>query len=160
MKNTGKQFEENFKKSIPDNVFYYRFRDTATSFGKSEFVRFSITNIADAMLFDGKTLFLCELKHHFGKSIPFSAIEGNKTKEKQIIDLYNASQYDNIRSLLIIYFSDVDKCYALDIHKYLEFKQNNDRKSIPLDYLINNAICLKTIKLRTNIRVDLSPLFK
>lgn len=160
MKNTGKRFEENFKKSVPDNVYYYRFRDSGTSFGKGEFTRFTITNVADAMLFDGKTLFLCELKHHFGKSIPFSAIEGNKTKEKQIKDLLEASKFQNIKCLLIIYLSDCEECFALDVNKYLKFKQTYDRKSIDLDYLKDNAVSLKTIKLRTNIRLDLSPLFE
>ena len=46
MKNQGKIFEENFKKSLDlDNheLFYYRFKDSPASFGNQEndFVRFT-----------------------------------------------------------------------------------------------------------------------
>ena len=49
-KNSGKVFEENFRLSIPSNVYYYRFRDTAsTYYGGNNFLRFSNTNIADCL---------------------------------------------------------------------------------------------------------------
>ena len=34
-KNIGKVFEQNWKASIPDNVFYYRPPDSAQSFGSN-----------------------------------------------------------------------------------------------------------------------------
>ena len=32
MKNLGKKFEENFKQSVPNEIFYYRFRDSGSSY--------------------------------------------------------------------------------------------------------------------------------
>ena len=34
--NSGKRFENNFKNSVPENVFYYRFRDGTSSWSKEE----------------------------------------------------------------------------------------------------------------------------
>ena len=47
MKNIGKKFEEDFRKSIPDNMFYYRFRDSGGTWGGNEKMRFTPSNIAE-----------------------------------------------------------------------------------------------------------------
>ena len=77
MKNQGKIFEEDFRASLDledINLFYYRFKDTATSFGnqknqENQFIRFSNSNICDNMVFYKRNLFLCELKSHHRKII-------------------------------------------------------------------------------------------
>lgn len=155
-KNSGKVFEENFRLSIPSNVYYYRFRDTAsTYYGGNNFLRFSNTNIADCLLFNGQKLLLCELKAHKGSSIPLDCIIGKKSKQKQIDDLYNASKFENIECYLIAFFEDKELCYALPIKYFINFIENNDRKSIPIDYFEQNAINIEVIKLRTNYRYNL-----
>lgn len=68
MKNQGKVFEENFRKSLnlenPD-LFYYRLKDNPASFGdNNQFVRFTSKNIADSLLFYKGSLFICEMKSH------------------------------------------------------------------------------------------------
>lgn len=74
MKNQGKVFEENFRKSLnldnPD-LFYYRFKDSPASFGNqnNDFVRFTNNNICDNMIFYKGNLFLNELKSHHRKII-------------------------------------------------------------------------------------------
>lgn len=156
MLKTGKKFENNFKLSVPDNIFYYRFRDTAsTYYGGNNNLRFSNTNIADCLLFDGNILILCELKSHKGSSIPLDCIIGKKSKEKQMQDLYDASRHNNVRSFLICFFEDKSLCYALDIAKFMEFIENNDRKSIPIDYFKENGIEIETITLRSNQRFNI-----
>ena len=63
MKNLGKMFEENFRKSVPESVFFYRFRDSGSSFyGGNTHLRFSSSNIADNMLFLMVACFLMNLK--------------------------------------------------------------------------------------------------
>ena len=57
MKNQGKIFETNFRKSIPQtpNIFYYRLKDTASSYyGGNEYLRFSQSNVADSFLLHTK----------------------------------------------------------------------------------------------------------
>jgi len=160
-KNSGKIFEDNFRESIPKNVYYYRFRDTAsTYYGGNNFLRFSNTNIADCLLFNGNKLLLCELKAHKGSSIPLDCIIGKKSKQKQIEDLYNASQYENVYCYLIVFFEDKELCYALPIRNFIEFIEDSTRKSVPIDYFEQNAYKVDVIKLRTNFRFNLDVITK
>ena len=155
MKNQGKKFEEDFRKSLSDDIFYYRFRDSGGNWNRTEKSRFTINNIADNMIFFNGCLFLNELKTHKGKSIPISCIMGNKTKEKQIKDLEKANKYHNIFSNIIIFLSDIERCFALDIENFLFFMQENDRQSIPLEYLEIMGIEIDVTKIRTNYRFNI-----
>ena len=73
-KNEGKQFEEDFKKSIPKGYWFYRFKDGTAGFSgeKNSNVRFQAHNIADCEVMGNKYLFILELKSHKGSSIPFN----------------------------------------------------------------------------------------
>lgn len=160
MKNLGKVFEENFKKSVPDDVYFYRFRDSASSYyGGNQNLRFSASNIADCLIYDSINLCLCELKHHKGKSIPLNCIVGNRTKEKQIEDLYNANTFSGVFSYLIVFFSDVEKCYSLSINKLKDFiilSELGERKSIPISYFEENGVEIEVTKLKTNYRFNIA----
>lgn len=155
MANLGKVFEENFKKSVPDDYFCYRFRDSAGTWGGNENLRFTPSNIADYMIHDYNTLYLVETKNHKGKSIPLSCIVGNKTKEKQIEDLYIANTYVGVSSHLIVFFCDVEKCYSLGINKLREFIILGERKSIPISYFEKFGIEIEVKKLKTNYRYNI-----
>ena len=39
--NIGKKFEKNWKASMPNDIFYYRLKDQAQSFGGASKLRFS-----------------------------------------------------------------------------------------------------------------------
>lgn len=151
MKNSGKKFEECWKKSCPDYVFYYRFRDNSGSWGGNSQIRFTPSNIADCLLYDPNTgLHLIELKNHKGKSIPLTCIVSNKTKEKQIRDLFDATKFSNVYSHIVVFFSDIERCFDLPINKFMFFKNTEERKSIPLSYFEQNGKEIDVIKLRTN----------
>lgn len=145
MKNNGKRFEENFKKSVPNDVFFYRFRDSGTSFGSNDKVRFTPSNIADCELFDGNRLYLLELKSIKGKSIPFGNI-----RENQIKELARASKYKNIISGIVIEFSTIDRAFFINIDYIVEFLLNADRKSIPLNYCEEKGTEIEITKKRVN----------
>ena len=156
MKNLGKAFEQNFRKSIPvcDDIFYYRLKDSASSYyGGNENLRFSQNNIADAFLFWSNEyrnfLFILEFKHHKGKSLPLSCIRENQLKEMTL-----ASSKQNVIPMLIVFFSDVDKCFSLTIEQLNDFINKNDRKSIPYEYFEKNGIPIEVKKLKTNYRYD------
>lgn len=40
--NIGKKFENNWKASMPNDIFYYRLKDQAQSFGGASKLRFSL----------------------------------------------------------------------------------------------------------------------
>lgn len=153
MRNNGKDFEKNFKNSVPDNIFFYRFRDSGSTFyGGNKNLRFSTSNIADNMMFYNGCLFLNELKAHKGKAIPISCIMGNKTKEKQIQDLCEANKYDNVFANIIVFFIDLERCFVLDIENFLFFLEENERKSIPLEFFENLGIEIRVEKKTRNYK--------
>ena len=162
MKNLGKQFEENWKKSVPDYMFYYRFRDSSGTWGGNEQLRFTPSNIADCLIQDPFTgLHLIELKNHKGKSIPLSCIIGTRkndkptTKEKQINDLLIADGYSSVFSSLIVFFCDVERCFELSINSFLDFVNKGERMSIPIEYFEKHGTEIKVTKIRTSYRFDI-----
>lgn len=159
MKNLGKIFEENWKKSIPEDIFFYRFRDSGSSYyGGNQMLRFSSSNIADCMIFTPESgLHLIELKSHKGKSIPLSCILGNeknKTKKKQIQDLVDANEHSGVYSSIIIFFSDVERCFELPINEFVDFVSKGDRKSIPIEYCEKRGWEIEVTRLKTNHRFN------
>lgn len=155
--NKGKVFEQNIKRSIPNNnkVFYYRLKDSASSYyGGNENLRFSQNNIADAFLFYvgyyRTQLYILEYKNHKGKSLPLSCI-----KKNQLDGMIEANKNQNVVPMLIVFFEDIEKCYSLDIEEVKRFINENDRKSIPLEYFETNGTEIETTKLRTNYKYNI-----
>ena len=148
--NSGKRFEQNFKKSIPKDIFFYRFRDGSSSWGGNDKVRFQQTNICDCMMFDGEYLFLLELKSTKGKSLPYSNI-----KEHQIDDLLWASEFANVICGLVIEFADINECYFIEINGFKKYKNESNRKSLPVDFCRNKGIKIGVEKLKINSKFDI-----
>lgn len=150
--NAGKVFETNFKVSIPEDMFYYRFRDGTGGFDgqKNENVRFQHSNICDCMIFTYGKLFLLELKSHKGKSLPFKAI-----RENQIKELKKADEYNDIIAGLVVNFRDIEKTYFVDIKNVLDYMKETDRKSLPLEFFILEGIEIESKKIRVNYRYDI-----
>ena len=46
-------------------------------------------------------------------------------------------------SFILVYFTDLDRCFRLDILNIIEFKKTNTRKSIPLKYFEERGIEVK-----------------
>lgn len=154
MKNQGKIFEENFRKSLDLNnpdLFFYRFRDNPASFGNqnNQFIRFTSNNICDNMIFYKGHLFLCELKSHHGKSLPLNCI-----RENQFNELYAASFKKNVHSVLIIFFSDLEECYVTPISLVNQIREENKTKSISLLSCREKCLKIQSRKLQTNYRYN------
>lgn len=135
--NEGKRFEEDFIKSFPLDVFTYRLRDSAGAWGgDNKNTRFTASNICDFICHNhhkGETIFM-ELKSTKQKSLPFSNMKNN-----QIIGLYNASKYKGIKAYFIINFRVVEETYAIEAIKVKEFIETSDRKSIPIQWCVENG---------------------
>ena len=162
MKNLGKKFEQNFRLSIPqsDKIFYYRLKDSASSYyGGNQQLRFSQNNIADAFLFHcengSNNLLILEYKSHKGKSLPLSCI-----RENQLTEMLNAKSKTGVIPMLVVFFSDIERCFSLDIKYVEQFLINNDRKSIPLDYFEENGVEIEVFKLRTNYKYNVEEWLK
>lgn len=145
MKNSGKRFEENFKNSVSENIFYYRFKDGTSAWSKQEKTRFQARNICDCLLFDGELLYLLELKSHKGKSLPLSAI-----RENQIKDLYDTVRYAKIVAGLVVNFADTEETFFMPIKLAHKWFYNGVRKSIPINEFRENCTQINAYKKRTN----------
>jgi len=157
MKNLGKAFEQNFRKSIPDSdkIYYYRLKDSASSYyGGNQQLRFSQSNIADAFLFHVTEymnyLLILEFKNHKGKSLPINCIRENQLKE-----MVEASKKTDVIPLLVVFFSDIERCFSLRIEDVNNYIKTSGRKSIPLEYFEQTAIEIKVTKLRTNYKYNI-----
>ena len=151
MKSSGKIFEDNWKKSIPKDIFYYRFRDGSASWDKGTKTRFQQTNICDCIIFDGDYLYTLELKSTKAKSLPYSNI-----KEHQIEDLIWCSNFANVISGFVIEFSDLNECFFVEISLFNKFYEESNRRSIPIDFCRKNALKIDVTKLKVNRRFDIN----
>ncbi|EGS9997863.1 hypothetical protein I9Y31_000037 [Clostridium perfringens] len=156
-KNEGKKFEEDFKKSIPDKYFVYRFKDGTANFNgsKNENVRFQAHNICDFEVFAEDKLFLFELKSYNGASIPLSGIRKN-----QIEGMIKASEYENVEPYFLLNFRPLESVYAIEVQKLNEFIKKAERKSIPVKWCIENGMEIKGTKKKVRFVYDLEEFFR
>ena len=99
--NTGKQFEVDFKASVPKDAWCYRLKDSAaTYYGGNESLSFSIDNICDFLVYRYPMNHLFELKTIETPSIPLEKVFGKYDKakckyrkEKHITDMVDAMGY-------------------------------------------------------------------
>ena len=150
--NQGKLFENQFKKSVSklDGVWLYRFNDGTGSWDSGQKTRFQTSNVCDFGMFCRRTLFLLELKSHNGKSLPHSAI-----RENQIVGLKDSANYDGIVAGLLVFFSDLSRCFFLDARLVYAHWKSSGRKSIPVSFFEENGIEVPCKKLRVNYLYDI-----
>lgn len=146
----GGQFENNFKKSVPDDILYYRFKDGTANWEHNNIVRFQAKNVCDCMIYNGEELIFIELKNHKGKSIPIKCIRENQREE-----LLRYSKYKNTKCVIVINFEDLEECYCLKIKDVDDFINKENRKSIPIEYCREVGIMVNMKKLINNYRYDI-----
>lgn len=157
MANKGKIFEHNFKKSIPQEILYERFKDGTANFRglDNSNVRFQSKNVCDCFIYDGSVLLYLELKSHKGKSLPLSCIRKN-----QVEGLVERQTHKNVISGLLIEFSDLKRVFYINISDLINFTSQTNRKSIPFEWCLDRGIEVKTRKLKTNYRYDVLDMYE
>ena len=155
MKKSGKRFEENWKKSIPENIFYYRLKDSSSSWDNGTRARFTPSNICDCFVFEGKKLLTLELKNTNTKSLPYSNI-----RKHQIDDLLWSGSFYNVIAGFVINFDTLDECYFVEINDFKRYFEENSRKSLPVDYCRLNALKIDNKRLKTNKIYDVDKFLK
>lgn len=161
-RNVGKIFEDNWKKSIPDNILIYRPPDAAQSFDKSFKLRFSSRSPCDFIMFDGEILLCVELKTVSGKSISFERCEDDTgiIHYYQITSLKSFAKYKNVISGFVIDFRKTDNTYFLNINDWDNLINSISKKSFNESDLLNhsNPILINKKKLKVNYRYDTNKL--
>lgn len=157
-KSVGKVFEENWKKSVPENIWIYRPPDAAQSFNKSSNLRFSQKSPCDYMMYNGYNLFCLELKTVSGKSISFERTKKDKGEihYHQIEYLKRCIQYSNIISGLIIDFRGTDNTWFLHIKEWDMLINSITKKSFNESDLLSysHPLLISKKKLQVNYRYD------
>jgi penicillin-binding protein-related factor A (putative recombinase) len=132
--NEGKKFESDFQKSIPEDVYFYRLRDTASAFGGgSDFLRFSSQNHYDCFLYKHPFFYPTELKSNQGTSFSIQHTKEEKGKDiklHQIEGLTAASKFSGAYAGLILNFRKTGNTYWLDIRNFNRFNEGTEKKSI------------------------------
>lgn len=155
--NQGKSFEEQFKASIPDDIYWLRLRDPAQSFGTNSALRFSLPNPYDFMLFKDGNLYVIELKSTKEKSVSFKG-SSPMIKQHQIDELTRASQYDRITAGFIFNFRSLPATYFMNIIDFNKYVESTTKSSININDVIQfNGLeipaTLKRVKYNYNLSV-------
>ena len=107
--------------------------------------------MADCIIFGNRTLFICELKSHKGKSIPFNCIRKN-----QIEQLTAAAKFPFIIPALVIFFPDVERCFSVHINDWNNLVDASKKKSANIAEIEQAGFEVRTRKLKTNFRYDVA----
>lgn len=158
--NIGKIFEQNWKKSIPDNVFYYRPPDSAQSFGNTTNLRFSAKSPCDCFMFNGEILYTLELKTVGTKSISFERDKTDKgvIHKHQIDNLTKFSMYPNVISGFLLDFRLSEMTYFCMIEEFVNMIKHLDKKSFNENDLLEwcNPIKIDKKKLKVNYKYNVN----
>ena len=175
MKNKGKIFEEDWKKSNPENSFLVRLHDSPQVFNQSDLTKFTVENMCDYISFDttGCKLYCMELKSTCQKAMSFQTDENDRSnkmiKWHQIKSLRKAGAYRNIVSGFVLNF----RCFEDDKTKYFQTTyfmkiddfdkmiQTCDKKSFNLiDVIKNGGIKVDGERKRTRYSWDIDGLYE
>lgn len=130
MKNEGKQFEESFKSSVPNLMYYLRLKDSASSFGTNDATRFTLRQPFDCLIYSSPILFPFELKSTKSTSFSFKGTTP-MIKEHQIKALTEATNYEGIIPGFIFNLREpVNKVYFLHINNFNKFVEDTTKSSI------------------------------
>ena len=130
--NDGKVFENSFKESVPNDIYYLRLKDPASSFGAQEnkTLRFSVSNPFDVLLFSNPNLFTLELKSTKGTAFSFKS-KTPMIKKNQIEGLTHAAEFENVVAGLIFNMREpTNRTYFLHINNFNEFVESTTKSSI------------------------------
>jgi penicillin-binding protein-related factor A (putative recombinase) len=163
MANPGKEFEKDFKVSVPKSMWFYRLRDGTASWEKPEKeaekpqksqVRFQADNICDIELYHMGVLALLELKSHKGKSLTHNVFKTAKGDIKHLPDLVDAAEHDGISAGAIINMRDVGETWYLPADVVLGHIYNSGIKSIPIAFMREKGYLIGSEKKITRYRYD------
>lgn len=162
MKNKGKVFEDQFKKSIPDYCLLQRLNDPIQAFVKNDISKFSHKNPCDFIMFDSKKrlLYYLELKSTKYKSMSFEDIseqdpDTRMIHKHQIESLSKVTKYNFVISGFLLNFRDeeshIERTYFMEISLFMKMCERIQKKSFnEIDLLMYGAKKINGIKKRVN----------
>lgn len=161
--NTGKLFENQFRKSVPDYCFIYRLKDSAQSFKNNADTLFAWNNPCDFFVFDShKHLFYAlECKSTKSKSMSVQLNENEKSikmlKYHQIKSLTEMTGYSGLTAGFILNFRDEvnnnERTYFIEISDFNCMMNQIGKSSFnEMDIILYHAIKIEGIKKRIHYK--------
>ena len=130
-RNAGKVFEDDFKASIPEEVYFLRLHDSSIGFDiEHSTQRFSLKSPFDTILCYEGQMYAFELKSHRGKIISFHGSRA-PIKRIQVVRLTEASAAGAIAGM-ILNFRDYEETYFIQADEFLHFMDTCGKKSVNL----------------------------
>lgn len=116
MANAGKEFEKQFKDSMPIDVYYLRLVDSAVGFDVANSTqRFAAKNPYDVVLYKYPTMYALELKSTIGTSFSFKG-KSPMIKEHQLKSLRKAAVH--CKAGFIFNFRKTNNTYYVPIETF------------------------------------------
>ena len=163
MKNEGKVFESDFKKSVPEegDWWFYRFRDGTASWDGGGAARFQAENLCDCQISKFPLLYLVELKSTWEPRLPHDKIIGSSGKRiKNVEKMVQAGQKRGICAGFVWNCRSKEKTLYIPAAAVLEHITASGRKSIPLEWAQLHGLPLAQRKLRVHWRYDVEALLQ
>jgi recombination protein U len=167
MQNVGKKFEQDFVKSVPEDVCALRMPDSAQSFYRSSALRFTNKNPFDYLLWNPNTLTLyaLEMKTVKGKSISFerSKEENREIHWHQINGLKKMNSVGGCVCGFVIEFRELETTVFISIDEFEKILNGTEKKSFNYNDLINLDVDFLTIPQeikKTHYRYDIDYFLK
>jgi recombination protein U len=155
--NPGKQFEENFKKSVPEDTYYKRLHDSSIGFDiENSTQRFALKSPYDCFLYRKGQLYCLELKSVKDGAISYIG-SSPKIKEHQIKELIQAAQYGCVAGF-ILNFRNTANTYFLPIANFEFFRSESKKKSFNEKDIEGISLKIPHRQLKVNFRYDLTVL--
>lgn len=153
--NSGKRFEQNWKSSIEelDNVWIYRLKDNAASFGDSKKTRFASHNMCDFIMLhdDTRTFYCLELKSTQETRIPLSMI-----RENQIKELTEAGKHNIVAGFVVNYRNENNDTFFIEICDFNRMISEINKKSFNIkDLKKYNAIPIESECKKVNYKYNI-----
>lgn len=162
--NKGYVLQDNFKKSCEkQDIFFYRFKDSPTSYNKTENTSFTVSNICDCMLFEEGYLILVELKSNKTKSKSFSKHDLKQLNSiNSILQNKDGCFRERVVGGFLIEFREIEKAYFFETKNLLNYFLNNSTKTLNIHKYLKNNICIEIPRhiLRKNFRYDVKYLIE
>lgn len=165
-KNTGKVFESDWKKSIPDHCLLIRLPDPPHSFSQRKDTRFAVKNPCDYICYDteSRVLHCWELKTTKYKSMSFDDIDSDERESKmvkrhQIEGLQKFASHDNVSAGFVLNFRDeknnAERTYFQSVDDFINMCGKIGKKSFnEIDLILNGAIKVNGTKKRVHYTWD------
>lgn len=154
MRNEGKIFENEFKKSVPEGVYCLRLHDAAIGFDiEKSAQRFAPKSPYDFIICKNGMLYAFELKSNNGTSLSFDG-KTPRIKRQQIEELLKVEKSGAVAGI-IINFRKYEKTFFIWAHVFWDFMNYVSKKSISYSDAKKIGILVPQRKLKVHYCFDL-----